>query len=141
MISQRSNSVVLIDGQLTKLNQLGRKSSTCRQVSLPPSPSLSAIGVFKYYAKHWKVEHTIKDLKQRLGFGDYQVRNLQAISRQLAFHARRHILVERMAVTMKTMKIRIKKNILDNYLEQVIGFLGWKGSHRCTLTKLVFQIL
>jgi ubiquinone/menaquinone biosynthesis C-methylase UbiE len=94
----------------------------------------------------------IKDLKQRLGFRDYQVRNLQAINRHvaltlvsyfalivlkilqwlkdktaclhlsirlLAFHVRRHILVERITVTMKTMKIQFKQNILDTYLEQL----------------------
>jgi len=113
---------------------------------------LSAIDVVKYYAKRWKIEQMIKDLKQRLGFRDYQVRNLQAINRHvaltllsyfalillkilqwlrdktaclnlsirlLAFHVRRYILVERITVTMKTMKIQIKQNILDTYLEQL----------------------
>ena len=113
---------------------------------------LSAIDVVKYYAKRWKIEQIIKDLKQRLGFRDYQVRNLQAINRHvaltlvsyfalivlkilqwlkdkticlhlsirlLAFHVRRHILVERITVTMKTMKIQFKQNILDTYLEQL----------------------
>ncbi|MFX0196608.1 MAG: transposase [Candidatus Hodarchaeota archaeon] len=113
---------------------------------------LSAIDVVKYYAKRWKIEQMIKDLKQRLGFRDYQVRNLQAISphvaltpvsyfaaivlkilqwlkektaclhlsiRQLAFHVRRHILVERITVKMKTMKIQSKQNILNTYLEQL----------------------
>ena len=45
---------------------------------------LPAIDVVKYYAKRWKIEQMIKDLKQRLGFGDYQVRNLQAIQRHVA---------------------------------------------------------
>ena len=45
---------------------------------------LPAIDVIKYYAKRWKIEQMIKDLKQRLGFGDYQVRNLQAIQRHVA---------------------------------------------------------
>lgn len=45
---------------------------------------LPAIEVVKYYAKRWKIEQMIKDLKQRLGFGDYQVRNLQAIHRHVA---------------------------------------------------------
>jgi hypothetical protein len=40
---------------------------------------LPAIAVIRYYAKRWKIEQMIKDLKQRLGFGHYQVRNLQAI--------------------------------------------------------------
>jgi hypothetical protein len=94
----------------------------------------------------------IKDLKQRLGFGDYQVRNLQAIQRHvalvllsycvliflkilqwlrdkktplnlsirlLAFHVRRHILIEHITVTMKNMRIQFKQNILDSYLEQL----------------------
>ena len=39
--------------------------------------------------------------------------------RLLAFHVRRYILVERITVTMKTMKIRFKQNILDTYLEQL----------------------
>jgi len=113
---------------------------------------LPAIDVVRYYARRWKIEQVIKDLKQRLGFGDYQTRNLQAINRHvvlallsyfvlmvlkilqwlrdrtaclnlsirlLAFHVRRYILVEHISVTMKTMKIRFKQNILDTYLEQI----------------------
>jgi hypothetical protein len=45
---------------------------------------LSALDIIKYYAKRWKIEQMIKDLKQRLGLGDYQVRNLQAIQRHAA---------------------------------------------------------
>jgi len=113
---------------------------------------LPAIDVVKYYARRWKIEQMIKDLKQRLGFRDYQTRNLQAINRHvglvllsyfalivlkilqwlrdktaclnlsirlLAFYVRRYILVEHISVTMKTMKIRFKQNILDTYLEQI----------------------
>jgi len=113
---------------------------------------LSALDIVKYYAKRWKIEQMIKDLKQRLGFGHYQVRNSQAIQRHvalvllsycvliflkilqrlrdqraswnlsirsLAFHVRRHILMENIAVTFKAMKIRFQQNILDSYLEQV----------------------
>ncbi len=39
--------------------------------------------VVKFYAHRWKIEQMIKDLKQRLGLGDYQVRNLQAIQRHV----------------------------------------------------------
>lgn len=111
---------------------------------------LSALDIIKYYAKRWKIEQMIKDLKQRLGFGHYQVRNPQAIQRHvaivllsygvliflkilqqlrvqnvswnlsirsLAFHVRRHILLENITVTFKTMKIRFQQNILDSYLE------------------------
>jgi len=113
---------------------------------------LSALDIVKYYAKRWKIEQMIKDLKQRLGFGDYQVRNLQAIQRHVAlallsycilillkilqwlkdknaalslsirslsFHVRRHILLENITVTLKSMKIQFKQNILDSYLEQL----------------------
>ena len=108
--------------------------------------------IVKYYAKRWKIEQMIKDLKQRLGFGHYHVRNSQAIQRHvalvllsycvlillkilqrlrdqsaswnlsirsLAFHVRRHILMENIAVTFKAMKIRFQQNILDSYLEQL----------------------
>jgi len=40
---------------------------------------LPALEVVKFYSQRWKIEQMIKDLKQRLGLGDYQVRNLQAI--------------------------------------------------------------
>jgi Transposase DDE domain len=113
---------------------------------------LSALDIIKYYTKRWKIEQMIKDFKQRLGFGDYQVRNLKAIQRHvalvlmsycvltflkifqwlkgktislhlsirlLAFHVRRHILMERITVTMKNMKIQFKQNILDTYLEEI----------------------
>ncbi len=50
----------------------------CTNIHLP------AIDIIKYYAKRWKIEQMIKDLKQRLGFGDYQVRNLQAVQRHVA---------------------------------------------------------
>ena len=45
---------------------------------------LPAIAVIQYYAKRWKIEQMIKDLKQRLGLGHYQVRTLQAILRHVA---------------------------------------------------------
>jgi len=113
---------------------------------------LSALDIVKYYAKRWKIEQMIKDLKQRLGFGDYQVRNPQAIQRHvalvllsyfvlillkilqwlrdktvsldlsirlLAFHLRRHILLENITVTLKSMKVQFKQNILDTYLENL----------------------
>ena len=113
---------------------------------------LSALDVVKYYAKRWKIEQMIKDLKQRLGFGDYQVRNLRAIQRHvaltflsyyvliylkllqwlrdkkaslslsirlLAFHVRKHVLLENITVTLKNMRIQFKQSILDIYLEQL----------------------
>jgi len=113
---------------------------------------LSALAILTYYAKRWKIEQMIKDLKQRLGLRDYQVRNLQAIQRHvalvllsycvliflkilhwlkdkktslnlsirlLAFHVRKHILVEHITVMMKNMRIQFKQNILDSYLEQL----------------------
>jgi len=118
----------------------------CTNIHLP------AIDIIKYYAKRWKIEQMIKDLKQRLGLGDYQVRDLQAIQRhvalvllsyfvlillkilqwlkdksisldlsirQLAFQVRKNILLENITVTLKTMEIRFKQNILDTYLEQL----------------------
>jgi hypothetical protein len=45
---------------------------------------LPALEVVKFYSHRWKIEQMIKDLKQRLGLGDYQVRNLQAIQRHVA---------------------------------------------------------
>jgi len=116
----------------------------CTNIHLP------AIDIIKYYAKRWKIEQMIKDLKQRLGFGDYQVRNLQAIQRhlalvllsyfvlillkilqwlkdksisldlsirRLAFQVRKNILIENITVTLETMQVRFKQNILDTYLE------------------------
>jgi len=113
---------------------------------------LSALDIVKYYAKRWKIEQMIKDLKQRLGFGHYQVRNPQAIQRHvalallsycilillkilqwlrdqsafldlsirsLAFHVRRHILLENITVAFKAMRIQFKQNILDSYLERL----------------------
>lgn len=44
---------------------------------------LPALEIVKFYAHRWKIEQMIKDLKQRLGLGDYQVRNLQAIRRHV----------------------------------------------------------
>ena len=118
----------------------------CTNIHLP------ALEIIKYYAKRWKIEQMIKDLKQRLGFGDYQVRNLRAIQRhvalvllsyfvlvllkilqwlkdksisldlsirQLAFQVRKNILIENITVTLKTMQIRFKQNILDTYLEKL----------------------
>lgn len=118
----------------------------CTNIHLP------AIDIIKYYAKRWKIEQMIKDLKQRLGFGDYQVRDLQAIQRhvalvllsyfvlillkilqrlrdksisldlsirRLAFQVRKNILLENISVTLNTMKIQFKQNILDTYLERL----------------------
>ena len=113
---------------------------------------LPAIDVVRYYAKRWKIEQMIKDLKQRLGFGHYQVRHLYAVERHvalvllsyfvlillkalqwlrdkdhvfdfsirlLAFHVRKHILLENITVTLNNMKVHFKQNILDSYLEQL----------------------
>jgi hypothetical protein len=113
---------------------------------------LSALDIVRYYAKRWKIEQMIKDLKQRLGFGHYQLRNPQAIQRHvalallsycvliflkilqrlrdpkaswelsirsLAFHVRRHILLENITLTFKAMRIRFQQNILDTYLEKL----------------------
>jgi hypothetical protein len=118
----------------------------CTNIHLP------AIDIITYYAKRWEIEQMIKDLKQRLGFGDYQVRNLQAIQRhvalvllsyfvlillkilqwvkdkhvslevsirRLAFQVRKNILFENITVTLKTMRIQLKQNILDSYLEEL----------------------
>jgi hypothetical protein len=118
----------------------------CTNIHLP------AIDIIKYYAKRWKIEQMIKDLKQRLGFGDYQVRDLQAIQRhvalvllsyfvliflkilqwlkdknisldlsirRLAFQVRKNILFENITVTLKTMQIQFKQNILNSYLEEL----------------------
>jgi RNAse (barnase) inhibitor barstar len=111
---------------------------------------LPALEVVKFYAHRWKIEQMIKDLKQQLGLGDYQVRNLQAIQRHvtlvllsyftlillkilqwrrnknfsldlsirfLAFQVRRNILVEQITLSLKTMQIQFKQNILERYLE------------------------
>ena len=45
---------------------------------------LSALGVLKYFAKRWKIEQMINDLKRRLGFRDYQPQNVQTIQRHVA---------------------------------------------------------
>jgi len=45
---------------------------------------LPTIYEIQYYARRWKIEQMIKDLKQRLGLRDYQVRNLRAIQRHVA---------------------------------------------------------
>ena len=54
---------------------------------------LPAIDVIKYYAKRWKIEQMIKDLKQRLGFGHYQVRDLFAIDRHVALSLASYIVL------------------------------------------------
>lgn len=192
MISQlKSNSVVILQGQRTKVTQI-LANSVYRQVSLClygknktlkiakvigtikgigkvalvivkekrskvrylvcTNIHLPAIDVIKYYAKRWKIEQMIKDLKQCMGFGDYQMRALQSILhhtalallsysflvfvailatsqakgatsymsiRRLAFHVRRHILIENIKVTLRTMRIQFKQNILDAYLEKL----------------------
>jgi len=127
-----------------------KRKKTCYLVST--NLHLSPLDIIRYYAKCWKIEQMIKDLKQRLGFGDYQVRNPQAIQRHvalallsyfvliflkilqwlrdkhvsldssirlLAFHVRRHILLQNITVVLKTMRIHFKQNILDSYLEQL----------------------
>ena len=193
MISQlKSNSVILLQGQRTKVTQMQANASAYRQVSLClygknknlkiakfigtikgigkvalvivkekrtkvrylvcTNIHLPALEVVKYYAKRWKIEQMIKDLKQCLGFGHYQVRNLQAIQRHAAlallsysllvffailavskdndatlymsirrraFHVRKHILIQNIKVTLRTMRIQFKQNILDAYLEKL----------------------
>jgi hypothetical protein len=71
---------------------------------------LPAISVIQYYARRWKIEQMIKDLKQRLGLGDYQVRNLRAIQRHVAL-----VLLSYFALTfLKVLQwLRDKKTIPD----------------------------
>jgi len=136
-------SVVVVKEKRKKTRYL-----VCTNLLLP------ALEVLKFYARRWKIEQMIKDLKQRLGLADYQVRNLQAIQRHvtlaflsyftlallkllqwmkdqsvsldlsirsLAFQVRKHILVEKITVQLKTLKIQFTQNILDTYLEQLCG--------------------
>jgi hypothetical protein len=71
---------------------------------------LSAIDVLKYYARRWKIEQMIKDLKQRLGFGDYQVRSLKAIERHVALVLLSYFVL----VLLKIIQwLRNKKQALD----------------------------
>jgi SRSO17 transposase len=111
---------------------------------------LPALEIVKYYAKRWKIEQMIKDLKQRLGFGDYHVRTMEAIQhhtaltllsyftlillkilqwlrnktfsldlsiRFLASQVRRNILIQQIRLSLKTMQVQFKQNILERYLE------------------------
>ena len=114
---------------------------------------LPALEVVKFYSHRWKIEQMIKDLKQRLGLGDYQMRDLRAIHRHVALaflsyfilvllkilqwlkdHAnvslhssirfwasllRKHILLERITVQLKTMKVQFTQNVLDTYFEKL----------------------
>lgn len=113
---------------------------------------LPALEIVKYYSRRWKIEQMIKDLKQRLGFGDYQVRTAEAIHRHtalallsyfalillkilqclrnktfsldlsirfLASQVRRNILVQQITLSLKTMQIQFKQNILERYLESL----------------------
>jgi hypothetical protein len=59
-----------------------KRKKTCYLVST--NLHLSPLDIIRYYAKRWKIEQMIKDLKQRLGFADYQVRNPKAIQRHVA---------------------------------------------------------
>ena len=127
-----------------------KKKKPCYLVST--NIHLPAIDIVKYYAKRFKIEQMIKDLKQRLGFGDYQVRTLHAILRhvalsllsycvlvllkilqwmrdkacsltisirQLAFYVRKHIIIEQISVTLRSMEIRFEQNLLELYLEKI----------------------
>lgn len=125
MISQlKSNSVLWMNGERTKVTTLASLTSAYREISLflygknktlkiarftgmiqglgkvavvvvkekskktcylvSTNLHLSPLDIIRYYAKRWKIEQMIKDLKQRLGFADYQVRNPQAIQRHVA---------------------------------------------------------
>ena len=127
-----------------------KKKKPCYLVST--NIHLPAIDIVKYYAKRFKIEQMIKDLKQRLGFGDYQVRTLHAILRhvalsllsycvvvllkilqwmrdnafsltisirQLAFYIRKHIIIEQISVTLRSMEIRFEQNLLELYLDKI----------------------
>lgn len=77
---------------------------------------LAAIDIIQYYSKRWKIEQMIKDLKQRLGFGDYQVRDLQAIERHVAL-----VLLSYFVLTfLKILQwLRDKKRCLDLSIQQL----------------------
>jgi hypothetical protein len=80
MISQlKSNSVILLQGQRTKVTQM--------QAILAVSKDKGA--------------------------------TLYMSIRRRAFHVRKHILIENIKVTLRTMRIQFKQNILDAYLENL----------------------
>jgi hypothetical protein len=77
---------------------------------------LSAIDVIKYYAKRWKIEQMIKDLKQRLGFGHYQVRDLTAIQRHVALVLMSYLVL----VLLKVLQwLKDKKQVLNQSLRSL----------------------
>ncbi len=77
---------------------------------------LPAIDVIKYYAKRWKIEQMIKDLKQRLGFGDYQVRDLTAIQRHVVLVLLGYLVL----VLLKVLQwLRDKKHILNQSMRSL----------------------
>ena len=71
---------------------------------------LPAIDVVKYYAHRWKIEQMIKNLKQRLGFGDYQVRGLRAIQRHVSLALLSYFVL----ILLKVLQwLRDKNSVLD----------------------------
>lgn len=77
---------------------------------------VSAVDIIQYYAKRWKIEQMIKDLKQRLGFGDYQVRDLQAILRHVALVLLSYFVL----ILLKILQwLKDKKRCLDLSIRQL----------------------
>lgn len=70
------------------------------------------IYVVKYYTKRWKIEQMIKDLKQRLGFADYQVRDLYAVQRHVVLAFRSYFVL----IFLKVLQLAKGK---DNFLKDL----------------------
>jgi len=69
-------------GQVAVIVVKEKQKKACYLVST--NLYLSALDIVNYCARRWKIEQMIKNLKQPLGLGDYQARNLQAIQRHVA---------------------------------------------------------
>lgn len=94
---------------------------------------LSAIEVVKYYAKRWKIEQMIKDLKQRLGLGDYQLRDLQAIKRHVALALLSYFVL----VLLKILQwLKDKKRAID----VSIRFLAFQLKRHILLENISFTL-
>jgi len=85
---------------------------------------LPALEVVKYYAKRWKIEQMIKDLKQRLGFGDYRVRTPHAIHRHVALSLVSYVVLVVLKILQwlrdKTISLTISIRLLASYVRKHI---------------------
>ena len=103
-ISKCGNAVVVFSGKEKEQNKIKALVSSMLH--------LSALDISKHYSFRWEIEIFIKELKQYLGLGDYQVRPYRASLRHVRFACMAYLFLVHFKLRRNMKSQGIKKPLL-----------------------------